>query len=133
MNKDTEEAMGQLQNGASKVADEVGNFREELSGKTQAINNKLFLQQKELEETSVAKKELALKQKLAQLGNSAGYSLLETAGDAQKSHDDEKQALLAFNAKMETENSKLEGLDDALDKKVATLQSALQQLQLRAS
>merc|ERR1719456_2188728 len=62
MNHDTEEAMGQLQAGASKVADEVGSFREQLSGKTQAINNKLFLQQKELEETDAAKKELELEE-----------------------------------------------------------------------
>merc|ERR1719409_1100378 len=160
MNKDTEEAMGKLQNGAAKVADEVGHFREELSGKTQAINNKLFLQQKELEETDAAKKELELRQRLAQLGSKSsgsfaelgarssglGSSLAQTAGKAhedamaeeatdektdEQKHEEEKQALLAFNAKMEKENSRLEKLDDSLDTKVSTLQGALKQLQLR--
>jgi len=50
--------------------------------------------------------------------------------DEQK-HEEEKQALLAFNAKMEKENARLEHLDDSLDGKVATLQGALKQLQLR--
>merc|ERR1719482_2078226 len=149
MNHDTEEAMGQLQNGAAKVADEVGLFREQLSGKTQAINNKLFLQQKELEETDAAKKELELRQRLAQLGarsSGLGSSLAQTAGKAhedamaeeatdektdEQKHEEEKQALLAFNAKMEKENSRLETLDDSLDTKVASLQGALKQLQLR--
>lgn len=152
MNHDTEEAMGQLQAGASKVADEVGSFREQLSGKTQAINNKLFLQQKELEETDAAKKELELRQRLAQLGSksSGSFAQLRDAGSSagkahedamaeeaadektdEQKHEEEKQALLAFNAKMEKENARLEQLDDSLDGKVASLQGALKQLQLR--
>lgn len=135
MNANTEEAMGELRNGASKVADEVGKFREQLSGKTQAINNKLFLQQKELQDGDGAKKELALRQRLAQLG--AKSSLVETAGhedgmgEKESEHDAEKQSLLAFNAKMERENARLEALDASLDAKASSLQGALSQLQLR--
>ena len=33
----------------------------------------------------------------------------------QKQHDEEKAALLAFNAKMEKENARLEKLDDFLE------------------
>jgi hypothetical protein len=128
MNTDTETAMEDLRNGANTVQGKVGNFRKTLSEKAQEVNNKLFLQKKELEDTDSANKELELKKKLAMLSQPHG-SLLETDADEQTKHDEEKAALLEFNAKMEKENARLEHLDDGLDAKVAKLQTALQSLQ----